>query len=312
MLLEAARELSATDRTLVEIFTSRLSVAFDNVILYQQLQEANAQLEQRVEDRTRELTSANRRLASRWTELQRVNAFKSDILSTVAHDLRNPLGVILGRAEMLASMLPPGPETENLVAQIDHISNAARSLTEMVSDLLSDAHGRCHGHQDPKGDGQHCRAWRRSNARPISLSQPRKIRRYLFAAPEQLNASCDADRLREAIDNLVSNAIKYSPGNSTIRVSVTQQAEDVIISVADEGPGLSPEDMVRLFGRFQRLSAKPTGGESSTGLGLSIVKRIVICMAVRLRRKAVVPVPERHLQSGCRQHDHAQLHYRCR
>jgi signal transduction histidine kinase len=56
---------------------------------------------------------------------------------------------------------------------------------------------------------------------------------------------------------------------------VAQQAQDVIISVADEGPGLSPEDMSRLFGRFQRLSAKPTGGESSTGLGLSIVERIV-------------------------------------
>jgi CheY-like chemotaxis protein len=139
VLLEAARELSATDRALVEIFTSRLSLAFDNVILYQQLQEANAQLEQRVADRTRELTSANRRLASRWTELQKVNAFKSDILSTVAHDLRNPLGVILGRAEMLTSMLNPGPETENLVAQIDHISNAARNLSGMVNDLLSDA-----------------------------------------------------------------------------------------------------------------------------------------------------------------------------
>ena len=274
VLLEAARELSATDRTLVEIFTSRLSVAFDNVILYQQLQEANAQLEQRVADRTRELTSANRRLASRWTELQKVNAFKSDILSTVAHDLRNPLGVILGRAEMLTSMLNPGPETENLVAQIDHISNAARNLSEMVNNLLSDA----------MADAMDIKIRKETvniaalAAEQCAANQPlaaKKNQTLLFAAPEQLNASCDADRLREAIDNLVSNAIKYSPGDSTIRVSVTQQAEDVIISVADEGPGLSPEDMVRLFGRFQRLSAKPTGGESSTGLGLSIVKRIV-------------------------------------
>jgi signal transduction histidine kinase len=54
-----------------------------------------------------------------------------------------------------------------------------------------------------------------------------------------------------------------------------QQPQGVTITVADEGPGLSPEDLSRLFGRFQRLSAKPTGGESSTGLGLSIVKRIV-------------------------------------
>ena len=274
VLLEAARELSATDRALVEIFTSRLSVAFDNVILYQQLQEANAQLEQRVADRTQELTSANSRLASRWTELQKVNAFKSDILSTVAHDLRNPLGVILGRAEMLTSMLDPGPETENLVAQIDHISNAARNLSEMVNDLLSDA----------MADAMDIKIRKETvniaalAAEQCAANQPlaaKKNQTLSFAAPGQLNASCDADRLREAIDNLVSNAIKYSPRDSTIQVSVTQQAEDVIISVSDEGPGLSPEDMVRLFGRFQRLSAKPTGGESSTGLGLSIVKRIV-------------------------------------
>ncbi|MEA2986677.1 MAG: hypothetical protein QOD94_2931 [Alphaproteobacteria bacterium] len=274
VLLEAARELSATDRALVELFTSRLSVAFDNVILYQQLHEANAQLEQRVADRTRELSSANSLLASRWTELQKVNAFKNDILSTVAHDLRNPLGVILGRAEMLRSMLHSGPETEDLVAQIDHISKSARNLSDMVSDLLSDA----------MADAMDIKIRKETvniaalAAEQCAANQPlaaKKNQTLLFAAPKQLNASCDADRLREAIDNLVSNAIKYSPRDSTIQVSVTQQLKDVVISVADEGPGLSPEDRARLFGRFQRLSAKPTGGESSTGLGLSIVKRII-------------------------------------
>jgi signal transduction histidine kinase len=274
VLLETARELSATDRALVELFTSRLSVAFDNVILYQQLQEANARLEQRVADRTLELTSANHRLASRWTELQKVNAFKNDILSTVAHDLRNPLGVILGRAEMLKSMLPSGPEMENLVAQIDHISNAAQNLSDMVTDLLTDA----------MADAMDIKIRKEKvnvaalTAEQCETNQPlatKKNQMLLFSAPEQLNASCDADRLRQAIDNLVSNAIKYSPRDSAIRVSVTEQAEDVVISVADEGPGLSPQDMTRLFERFQRLSAKPTGGESSTGLGLSIVKRIV-------------------------------------
>jgi signal transduction histidine kinase len=86
---------------------------------------------------------------------------------------------------------------------------------------------------------------------------------------------CDADRMREAIDNLISNAIKYSPIGGKISVVVTHESNNTIIRVADEGAGLSPEDLGRLFGRFQRLSAKPTAGESSTGLGLSIVKRII-------------------------------------
>jgi signal transduction histidine kinase len=86
---------------------------------------------------------------------------------------------------------------------------------------------------------------------------------------------CDSDRMREAIDNLVSNAIKYSPIGGKIGLLVSHDTSNTIIRVTDEGAGLSPEDLGRLFGRFQRLSAKPTAGESSTGLGLSIVKRII-------------------------------------
>jgi signal transduction histidine kinase len=109
-------------------------------------------------------------------------------------------------------------------------------------------------------------------SRPLSEKKQQRIE---VDAPESLTVSGDPDRLREAIDNLVSNAIKYSPIGGEIAISVKRHDGDVLIRVSDNGPGLSPEDMSRLFGRFQRLSAKPTAGESSTGLGLSIVKRIV-------------------------------------
>ena len=69
--------------------------------------------------------------------------------------------------------------------------------------------------------------------------------------------------------------MKYSPIGGRIAVSAAREGGEAVVRVADQGPGLSPEDSGRLFGRFQRLSAKPTGGESSTGLGLSIAKRIV-------------------------------------
>jgi signal transduction histidine kinase len=94
-------------------------------------------------------------------------------------------------------------------------------------------------------------------------------------APPNIVTMCDTDRIREAIDNLVSNAIKYSPIGGKISMLVTHENGNTMIRVVDEGAGLSPEDLGRLFGRFQRLSAKPTAGESSTGLGLSIVKRII-------------------------------------
>jgi signal transduction histidine kinase len=73
----------------------------------------------------------------------------------------------------------------------------------------------------------------------------------------------------------VSNAIKYTPVGGEMELSMSVGADGAVISVRDQGAGLSADDLSRLFGRFQRLSAKPTGGESSTGLGLSIVKRIV-------------------------------------
>jgi signal transduction histidine kinase len=77
------------------------------------------------------------------------------------------------------------------------------------------------------------------------------------------------------LDNIVSNAVKYSPFDQPIHVSLEQDNNKVRFLVRDEGPGLTRDDKKRLFGRFQRLSAQPTGGELSNGLGLSIVKQIV-------------------------------------
>jgi signal transduction histidine kinase len=275
VLLEASKRLSDTDRALIQIFSSRLSVAFDNVILYEQLQQANTGLEERVRQRTRELTQANARLSAQWTRLQRANAFKSEILGTVAHDLRNPLSVILGRTEMLTEMVGTAAlSPESINAQIGHIRSAANRVTEIVNSLIRDAMADAHD----------------ITIRPetidmvalvkdiVEASQPlagRKDQTIDVAAPPTLLCVCDPDRMREAIDNLLSNAIKYSPPGSRIEVGVAEEGGRTVIRVADQGPGLAPEDMARLFERFQRLSARPTGGEPSTGLGLSIVKRIV-------------------------------------
>src|ERR1700704_5248558 len=137
VVLEAARHLSDTDRTLVEIFCSRLSIAFDNVILYEQLHTAKTRLEERVAERTQDLTTANRRLAAQWARLRQANTFKSEILGTVAHDLKNPLGVILGRTEILTEMIAAaGPLGDNVKGQIGYIRDAANRLTEMVDDLV--------------------------------------------------------------------------------------------------------------------------------------------------------------------------------
>ena len=275
VLLEAAKTLSDTDRALVEVFCSRMSIAFDNVILYEQLQRANSELEERVLQRTRELTSANRRLEAQWGRLRQANSFKSEILGTVAHDLKNPLSVILGRTEILNEFVGATPvPLDNVRAQVGHIRESAQRLTRMVDSLMADA---------------------MTDALDITIRHEaidlaalvgevvdanravagKKGQTIALEAPVGLAASCDQDRVREAVDNLISNAVKYSPNGGNIAVAVERLEGEAVIRVRDSGPGLSPEDNARLFGRFQRLSAKPTAGESSTGLGLSIVKRIV-------------------------------------
>jgi signal transduction histidine kinase len=204
-------------------------------------------------------------LSAQWLRLQRANAFKNEVLGTVAHDLKNPLGVILGRTEMLKELINGAMASkEGSLAQVDHISEATRRLTQMVDHLISDA----------MADAFIAALVMETveTNRPQASNKQQTIQ--VAAAPERMTM-CDGDRMREAIDNLLSNAIKYSPIGGKIGLTVTYEGDNALIHVTDQGPGLSPEDLGRLFGRFQRLSAKPTGGESSTGLGLSIVKRII-------------------------------------
>ena len=275
VLLQAERQLSDTDRALVEIFSSRLSIAFDNVILYQQLHEANTQLEDRVAQRTRALMQANRRLSAQWLRLQRANGFKNEILGTVAHDLKNPLGVILGRTEMLTELIGAGSPKENVTAQVEHIRDATKRLTSMVDHLISDAMADAFDitiRREPVDVAALVSEVADSNL-PLGRQQAADH----HACPRRRISSPCATPTGSARRSTTSSATPSNTRRSAARSRwrVTHEGDNTVIRIADEGAGLSPEDLGRLFGRFQRLSAKPTAGESSTGLGLSIVKRII-------------------------------------
>jgi signal transduction histidine kinase/CheY-like chemotaxis protein len=276
-LIEADRQLSETDRSLIALFTSRLSIAFDNVILYERLQQTNADLERRVVERTAELIRANRRLDLQRSDLRRANSLKTEILGTIAHDLKNPLAVILGRAEMLSDLIDMQGDREQMRAQVQHVRASAKGLTTMIDSLMADAMNDALDislRREPVDLAGLAREVCEAD-RPLADAKGQTL---VCDGPDELFLCGDAERLREALDNLVSNAIKYSPAGGAITVRVSREpgprGAELVCAVADHGPGLSPEDSTRVFGRFQRLSAKPTGGENSTGLGLSIVRRI--------------------------------------
>ena len=245
------------------------------MILYRQLHEANTQLEDRVAQRTRALMQANRRLSAQWLRLQRANGFKNEILGTVAHDLKNPLGVILGRTEMLTELIGAGSPKENVTAQVEHIRDATKRLTSMVDHLISDAMADAFDitiRREPVDVAALVTEVTDSNL-PLGRQQAAD-HRGLRAAEFRHHVRCRPDPRGDRQSRQQRHQIFADRRQDHGRASA-MRADNTVIRIADEGAGLSPEDLGRLFGRFQRLSAKPTAGESSTGLGLSIVKRII-------------------------------------
>jgi signal transduction histidine kinase len=178
---------------------------------------------------------------------------------------------------MLSDLIDLQGDRAQMRVQVEHVRASAKGLTAMIDSLMADA----------MNDALDISLRREPVDLAILAREVCEADKPLADAKGQ-NLVCegateliffgDAERLREALDNLISNAIKYSPVGGAITVRVDREpgphGPELVCSVADIGPGLSPEDANRVFGRFQRLSAKPTGGEGSTGLGLSIVRRI--------------------------------------
>ena len=104
----------------------------------------------------------------------------------------------------------------------------------------------------------------------------------------EISARVDHDATVQILENLISNAVKYSPHRTTVQIRSFIDHDRACVSVTDQGPGISGADQKKMFGKFTRLSAKPTGGESSNGLGLSIVKRLAEAMAGGVECRSVL------------------------
>jgi signal transduction histidine kinase len=110
------------------------------------------------------------------------------------------------------------------------------------------------------------------------IAREKNIDIELEMPAETLNVNIDKNYFEQVIENLISNAIKFSPTDKKVSVRLLKINSSIRVEIEDEGPGVNKNDMNKLFGKYQRLSAQPTGGETSTGLGLSIVKKYVQAM----------------------------------
>jgi signal transduction histidine kinase len=227
------------------------------------------------------LAEANSQLHEANEELLKLNQEKNEFLGIAAHDLKNPLNGIRGNAEFLreygAEMA--FEEQKKFITSIVDASDRMFSLIKNLLDvnMLEEEGVAVHlAGINPNALVAHLveQYQSRAQAKNIRLHPPLEQAGVLVYADEQA--------LMQVLDNLVSNAVKYSPSGTNIFVRVLRTNGTVRFEIQDEGPGISLEDQTKLFGKFARLSAQPTGGEHSTGLGLSIVKKLVEAMSGRV------------------------------
>ena len=203
-------------------------------------------------------------------ELERLNQSKSRFLATISHEFRTPLTSIIGYSEfMMMNAANPALIAEDAAV----IHREASRLNRLVDDvLLIDRAEAGHISLSVKPVDLNAVAQRVAElSRPIT----EKHALVLDLDPALPPVDGDLDRLAQALTNLVSNAVKYSPDGGTVTISTRGHDGAVVVSVRDQGLGIAPQDLHRIFDRFERVETGIAGRIAGTGLGLSIVKEII-------------------------------------
>jgi signal transduction histidine kinase len=228
-----------------------------------------------IELQRQSITLKNEQLEKRNHHLVTLDEEKNNLIKILAHDLRTPINHVQGLAQVFLL------SNSNLQAEdralIQKISDAAVRLNKMITNILdtdSIENNRVRIFMD------------RVAIAPIVTQVVRSFDKQAARKDLHLNLELQGDPLIQGdalfliqvFENLISNAIKFSGKGKEIFIGLAEDEDSVKISIRDQGPGLTEEDKALLFKKFQRLSAKPTDGENSTGLGLSIVKKYVELM----------------------------------
>ncbi|MCU0425589.1 MAG: ATP-binding protein [Candidatus Kapabacteria bacterium] len=306
-LSERERELEHIRNTELEKANAQIQAQSDKITDYNlsieaantELQQINEQLTQQqrlLERRSREIEVMNGQLQRQNTQLYSLNEEKNEFLGIAAHDLKNPLTGLRGMLEILSGDDElPKEYRQRMVAVM---RQSVDRMFEIVSKFL-DVNALEQGAIIPSAETLAIMPLVQSVVGNYALPAADKHIRISVSGNERAECFSDKQLTLQVLDNLVSNAVKYSPLGSSVRITVTmgtapelceqelgEHHEEIaqnadkytFITVEDKGPGLTEEDRKNLFRKFARLSAKPTGGEHSTGLGLSIAKRLVEAM----------------------------------
>ncbi len=217
------------------------------------------------------------------TRLEQLNLEKNEFLGIAAHDLKNPLTAIKGLSEVLADP-NSGLDKDEILDFSKMILHSSEFMFQIIIDLL-DINAIEEGKINFNIEEIDAFELLKLVSNKFRMrAEDKRIKLNLIPNNDTLHAFADPGRCQQILDNLVSNAIKFSPFDRNIWIAASKTVDEkyIKIEVKDEGPGISEDDMKKLFGKFTRLSARPTNNENSTGLGLSIVKRLVEEMRGRI------------------------------
>lgn len=235
----------------------------------------NRDLEKRVVERTSELAEKNSLLGQKNEELTALNTLKNEFLGMAAHDLRNPIAIIVGFTDlMLCNMVGElTPKQNEIMSKVKKRCQVMLALINDYLDLSVIESGNLKLNINKVEDLIHfLKDCHESNA---MIAKTKSIHLDLKFDDNLPPVYMDKERITQVLSNLVNNAIKFSHPGTSITLAVANDNQGVRISVQDEGQGIPKEEQSKLFGKFARTSVKSTAGEKSTGLGLAIVKKIV-------------------------------------
>ncbi|WP_437329035.1 ATP-binding protein [Sorangium sp. So ce381] len=239
-----------------------------------------------LEESNRQLVQMHEELAAKNAELVRLNEEKNRFVGMAAHDLRNPLGVILGYSDfMLMSHRRGEPSSllkEGGVEIVNMIRSSSKFMLSLINDLLDVSMIELGKLNLDRKSTDIVQLVESNVALNMVLAGQKNMKLVVESDEGVPRVEVDVHKLEQVLNNLISNAIHYSPPGTTIRVRVeggrggdAGGGAEVILSVRDEGPGIAAEDLGKLFRPFGRARTVSTGGERSTGLGLAIAQRVV-------------------------------------
>jgi signal transduction histidine kinase len=238
------------------------------------LLESKECLIEQLQKKSGELVSMKQELEKRNVELEKLNDTKNQLLGMAAHDLRTPLGAISTYSEFLIE------EASRVLTQeqIDFLATikaTSELLLKMVNELLDLSKIEAGKLELDLKPTDLIALIDHNVALHRPLAENKRIRLEFQRRRAFSEMMLDQSKVGQVLDNLISNAIKFSHSGSTISIRASEIEHHAVVSVSDEGPGIPPTELERLFNPFEKTSVKSTAGEKCTGLGLAIVRKMV-------------------------------------